>query len=367
MAALTIQPIEPIWTCREATVPEVLCAPTGKCLGALKIELITAHSVIFMEQETLVEPAPIVGNGALHLLAQLGKVVAYEMPSPSDSKARRMQRALKNAGVLMSCTAAFYWVWLYPNIAMDRVYNHVLFHPNVEAPKTLSIAGMPIEKVSFKSQNGARLHGWFVQNPHAKKVILFSHGNGGNLDSFVPTVEAAVRAGASVLAYDYQGFGQSEGKPTLDGIIEDGQAAYDYLVKVKNVARDRIVFFGQSMGTGVSCQLLKTRSAAAVVLMSPYTNIVSVAREHLAWLNLYPDFAFPKQDLNTQKMLCEVHPRTLIIHGEQDQTVPVHHSRALAATCIQPTEVLFVDRAGHNDLMAVAPEKIIEAIRRYVD
>lgn len=349
------------------TVPEVLRASSRVCPGALKIELVPAHSVIFMEQETLVKPAPLVGNGALHLLTQLGKVVAYEVPSPSDSRTRRMQRAFKNAGVLMSCTAAFYWVWLYPSLAMDRVYNHLLFHPRVEVPKTLSIAGLAIENVSFSSLNGKRLHGWFIQNPHAKKVVLFSHGNGGNLDCFVPTLEAAVRAGASVFAYDYQGFGQSEGKPTLDGIIEDGQAAYDYLVKVRNVARDRIVLFGQSMGTGVSCQLLKTRSAAALVLMSPYTSIVNVAREHLAWLNLYPDFAFPKQDLNTLKMLGAVHPRTLIIHGEQDQTVPVHHSRTLAASSIQPTEVLFVDHAGHNDLMAVAPQKIIEAIRRYVD
>jgi len=121
------------------------------------------------------------------------------------------------------------------------------------------------------------------------------------------------------------------------------------------------------MGTGVSCQLLKTRSVAAIILMSPYTSIVNVAREHLAWLNLYPDFAFPKQNLNTQEVLASLHPQTLIIHGELDETVQVHHSKQLAASSSNPIEVMFVPNAGHNDLLSVAGQQIIRSIGKYVN
>jgi pimeloyl-ACP methyl ester carboxylesterase len=277
-----------------------------------------------------------------------------------------LQPALKNALVVVTTTAALYWVLLTPIVAMGTVYNWLLFVPNRTAPTTTAIDNLPIENVTIPSAGGAKLHGWYVHNPSATKTVLFSHGNGGNMDSFVPTLDATVRAGASVLAYDYEGYGMSEGKPSLDGVVEDAQAAYDYLVQVRHVAKDNIVLFGQSLGTGVTCQLMETRPAAAIILMSPYTNIMNVGREHIPWLWLYPEFTFPKQILNTQVALSRAHPRTLIIHGELDQTVPFHHARELAASAINPLKTLFVPKAAHNNLLSVAPQECLEAIKEFV-
>jgi pimeloyl-ACP methyl ester carboxylesterase len=275
--------------------------------------------------------------------------------------------AIRNAAILVACTAAFYWVMLSPMIAMSGLYNKILFIPNRTAPVLKEINSLPIQEVTFKSLKGATLHGWYIHNPNAKKTMLFSHGNGGNLMVFVPTIQAALMAGASVFAYDYQGYGKSGGAPTLDGVVEDAEAAYDYLVKELHVAPRNIILFGQSLGTGVSAELSKRRECAAIILLSPFTNIINVAREHLLWLSFYPRASFPSQILNTQEVLsARTHPKTLIIHGELDQTVPVHHARDLQQCCSQPMEVVFIPNAGHNDLLYVAPTQVIATMHQFV-
>lgn len=275
-----------------------------------------------------------------------------------------VKRGLKRGGIAAACTGLLSWVLLSPPVAMNGLYNHVLFAPYRFPTQTKSIAGLQIEPVTFPSRNGKNLAGWYIHNPRATKTILFSHGNGGNMDSFVPIMENAIEAGASLFAYDYQGYGASEGESSLSGVIDDAQAAYDYLVTDKHVAKENVVLYGVSLGTGVTTQLLKRRPAAAVILMSPYTNIIAVAREHLRWLNWYPDFLFPTEHLDTQAVLEQPHPPVLVIHGERDQTVLFHHAQDLQKTSAKPVEFLFVPNAAHNDLIDFAGAGIELAIAR---
>jgi hypothetical protein len=109
------------------------------------------------------------------LLAELGTAV-------SDPQATKRQRSaaiikgLKRGGVVSACTALLYWVLLSPPVAMSTFYNHVLFVPTRFPTQTKSIAGFPIERVTFSALNGKKLTGWYIHNPHATKTILFSHG-----------------------------------------------------------------------------------------------------------------------------------------------------------------------------------------------
>jgi pimeloyl-ACP methyl ester carboxylesterase len=318
------------------------------------------------QQPLLTETVSIPAPTRASLLKKMARAIAFDLPRPEDTRLKRYQRIFRNCCALAAATLLLYWILLTPILAMDVMYDHLLFHPNRGIPMTQEIDGLPIERVTFPSLKGAKLNGWYIYNPKATKVALLSHGNGGNMDAFVATVKAAVTAGASVFAYDYQGYGLSQGKPSLDGIVEDAEGAYDYLVGVKHVAKENIVLMGQSLGTGVSCQLMKLRPVSAVILLSPYTSIINVAREHIPWLAFYPDFTFPAQTLDTEKALSQPHPRTLIIHGDLDGTVLVHHSHDLAMHCIKPLEVIFIPKAAHGDIISVAPDQIIKAISEYV-
>jgi pimeloyl-ACP methyl ester carboxylesterase len=344
--------------------PEAVREVAPEAVGDAAPDALLDTTVSVAQALAVPEPAST-GSRGLDLLADLGAVVADKQASQRE-RAAAIVKGLKRGGIVSACTALLYWVLLSPPVAMNALYNHVLFRPYRATTATKEILGVPVERVTFPSLNGKKLSGWFIPERSTKKVILFIHGNGGNMDAFVPIMSNAMGAGASVFAFDYQGYGQSEGEPSLDGIVDDAQAAYDYIVKDMHVAPENIVFYGVSLGTGVAAQLLERRPAAALILMSPYTNIIAVAREHLRWLNFYPDFVFPAQHLNTQAVLERQHPPTLIIHGERDQTVLFYHSQVLEKTTKQPVEFLFVPNAAHNDLVDVAPEAIREAISRYV-
>src|SRR5258708_37476325 len=112
--------------------------------------------------------------------------------------------------------ALAYWVAFCPLVAMP-VYNLLLFHPRISGEfHPARIAEAPVEDVTFKTKGGLQLFAWYVHTPKARCTVLISHGNAGNLCDRTLLIEKFVRSGAAVFAYDYQGFGRSQGSPSLD-------------------------------------------------------------------------------------------------------------------------------------------------------
>lgn len=322
-------------------------------------------------QQTVESTAP---NGswkdqAIQFLSELGRQVgAQRLTKTRIGPMWFVTMTLKTLGIVGALSVPALYVLLSPPVAMNDLYNKILFVPTKEMPdipKTLW--SCPVEEIYFNSKNGAKLHGLYLRNAKAQKTILMSHGNGGNLAYHLATVEACILAGANVFIYDYQGFGHSEGTSTLDTCVEDGLAAYDCITKEKNISAANIVLLGQSIGTGVACQIAANRPASSLILLSAYTDILRAGRERLPFLHLYPDAMFPRQILNSANVLAKPHPKTLIVHGGADQLLGVQLSKDLKANAIGETELIVVPTAGHNDILNIAPDQVIAAIKRMVD
>jgi len=262
-----------------------------------------------------------------------------------------------------------YYVALSPFVAAP-LYNMMLFHPTMTGPfGAHKIIGTKIENVFFNSTNGVQLHGWYLQaanSKHSKHVVLVSHGNGGNLTNRIPLIAMLLRDGVSVFTYDYQGYGRSAGSPSVEKMCEDGDAAFDWLISEKGYADHDVVVFGESLGTGVACQIAARRHVAGIILQSPYTSIVDLARQKILWLRLYPAALFPQQQLNNAQILSQPHAPLLLVHGMKDRLIPFSHSEEIYHLAVPPKTFIQLPDAGHNDMYDINFDQYNSAVRQFL-
>jgi len=247
-------------------------------------------------------------------------------------------------------------------------YRPLLFHPwRIEhEPIAPPISGVTGENVYFPSANGKTLNGWYYKNPTAKVTVLFSHGNGGNVSVRADLVELLLKAGASVFIYDYEGYGESAGKPTVDGICEDGVGAYNYLTNVQKVRPESLVLYGESLGAAVAAYLTTRFDCKGLILQSGFSSLRRIACEVFPVLIIYPDLMYPTPNLDTASILAQRHPPLLLMHGIHDNVIPYEHVKTLYAAASGIKELVTLNESGHGDLYSTAGDTYTRAIRAFL-
>lgn len=221
------------------------------------------------------------------------------------------------------------------------------------------------QNVYFKSRNGMRLHGWYLKLPGATRTYLVSHGNTGNMGFVLGLAPGLLETGASVFLYDYQGFGKSEGEASYETAIDDGLAAYDFLVQEQHVPKEQIVLFGQSFGCAVASQVMQEREVAGVVLQSGFSNVKDAARDMCPWMQLYPDCFFPETKLDNMTPYTTSHPPLLIIHGRKDVILPVKYASRIYNAAIEPKQIVILPNSNHWIFATDVPETL-EVLRSFL-
>lgn len=279
------------------------------------------------------------------------------------------KNAKGNAGVFIApCIAAVAFIYLALSpIAAMPIYDAMIFDPDHDGNMNPhQIAGCPVETVTIAAPNGHKVFAWYAHNPHSDKTVLLSHGKGGDLSDMRELVSKLLNAGASVFAYDYEGFGLSEGKADVEAACEDGQAAYLYLTQKRAVPANKLFLFGESLGTGVTCQIAKKYPCAGVVLQSPFTSLLDIAREKDACMYLYPNAFFPSQRLDSLSVLKGKHPRLLVVHGAQDDMVPLRDGIELYRKAAIPKQMLILPDGHHDDLPEVDTAMYDTTLKRFL-
>jgi len=204
--------------------------------------------------------------------------------------------------------------------------------------------------------DGDTLAAFWLPAPGARHTVLFSHGNAEDIGDNLAFLEEMRRAGFSVLAYDYRGYGLSTGRPSERRAYRDAEAAFAHLTGALGVPPERVIIHGRSLGGGVSTALAARRPVAGLVLESTFTSIYA----------LVPGVrAFPPDRFRSHARLRGVRAPVLVIHGTRDEVVPFAHGERLLAAAPGPKERLWVEGAGHNDLLHVAGERYWDALRAF--
>jgi fermentation-respiration switch protein FrsA (DUF1100 family) len=195
------------------------------------------------------------------------------------------------------------------------------------------------------TRDGVRLHAWYGGPAAPVATLLWSHGNAGNIADRVGVLLAFVARGLAVLAYDYRGYGRSEGRPSEAGVAHDAEAAFDALV-ADGVPPGRIVCFGESLGGAVSIDLATRRPCAGVAVVSTFTRLRDVARVHYGPLAFLAGGRF-----DSLARVTRLRAPLLVAHGDRDDIVPLALGRQLAAAATGPVRFVAAPGRGHNDIL----------------
>ena len=224
----------------------------------------------------------------------------------------------------------------------------MIFHPVRYVPGEAWTLPHGAEDVWFSTADGVRLHGWFfAANPDAATVIYF-HGNGGNVSHIDWVGERLNSLGVNVLLFDYRGYGRSEGTISDEaGIYADADAAYDFVVKMKAVNPQRLVLYGQSLGTAAATDLASRRECAGIILESGLSSASDMARTVFPWLPRV-FHRVGRNRFDSVAKLAQVNCPVLITHGDPDPVIPSEQAHALFAVAPEPKKLLIFPGAGHN-------------------
>jgi fermentation-respiration switch protein FrsA (DUF1100 family) len=240
----------------------------------------------------------------------------------------------------------------------------LLYHPDRSAPAapiTLGLVGM--EEVWLKTEDGLRLNAWYAPPAPGKRgVLLYLHGNAGNLASLPAKLSPYLGIGLGVLALDWRGYGKSEGSPTEEGLYADGRAALAFLAGL-GVPVSQVVLHGESLGSGVATQLAVETGPAGVILEAPYLSVAEAAQFHYPYL---PARWLVKDRFDNLVRIGAIRSPILILHGDLDQTVPVSHGRALLAAAGPEARGHFFPQAGHANLFDFGAQKEVQDFIRRI-
>jgi hypothetical protein len=214
------------------------------------------------------------------------------------------------------------------------------------------------EILKIKTKDGGKISALYLTEPNSEFTVLYSHGNAEDIGSIRTVLETFRNKGFSVFAYDYHGYGTSDGTPSEKTTYEDAEAAYDYLVDKLGCPPDRIIALGRSLGGGAATHLACRKKLAGLILEGAFVTAFRVATH----VPLLPFDKFKNID-----KIKQVHCPVLVIHGKNDKIVPFWHGEKLFKTANEPKLKFWVVGAGHNDLFWVTGTHYWDIIKEFTD
>lgn len=212
--------------------------------------------------------------------------------------------------------------------------------------------------VQLATPSGEKIAAKFHPHPDAKATILFSHGNAEDIFGSGPFFERLRDAGFNVLAYDYRGYGASDGAPSERNVYEDAETAYRYLTDELKIPAGKIILHGRSLGGAVAVELAARQPCGGLIVESSFVSAFRV----LTRVTIFPFDRFESLD-KIKRIRCPV----LFIHGRRDELVHFRHGEALFAAAPEPKFFYAVEAAAHNDLAMRAGDAYWQRIRDFAD
>jgi len=252
------------------------------------------------------------------------------------------------------------------SVVMLLLERKLIYFPQREHDLVPRDLGLAFEDLALTAEDGVRIHAWYLPPPGEPRwTVLLAHGNGGNISHRLDrTLFLQSKVGAAVLLFDYRGYGRSEGSPDEEGTYRDARAAHRWLVEEKRVPRERLVLFGESLGSAVALDLALSRPCRALVLESPFASVPAMARAVYPFL---PLSALVRTRYENEAKAPRLRVPLLVLHGERDEIVPFAQGRRVFAAAPEPKRFYAIPGAGHNDTYLVGGDAYWDAVRDFLE
>jgi uncharacterized protein len=238
----------------------------------------------------------------------------------------------------------------------------IVFFPDPHLIGTPADFGLSYEDVYFEAGDGVRLHGWWVPQAGAPVLVWF-HGNAGNISHRLENIKLLHDLVAvQVFIFDYREYGHSQGRISREGTFKDAAAAYRYVHETRAIPKDDLILFGRSLGTALATDLAAQKPCRALILESAFTNSSDMAK-------MLAPFLFdwrPKVPYDNLGKIAKVKVPVLIIHGSDDEIIPVAMGRSLFAAANSPKDLYIIPGAHHNDTYAVGGRTYFLRLKAFI-
>lgn len=233
-------------------------------------------------------------------------------------------------------------------LALLYLEQRSMMYPRNPARAEIASADLPgVEETVLTAADGEKLVAWVVPPREGKPVLLFFHGNSGNFarSGRQARFRALTQDGTGLFAVNYRGYGGSTGVPTEHGLAEDARAAN--VAAAARFGAERLVGYGESLGTGVVLKLAAEAPLKAVILEAPYLSTVAVAQQRYPFV---PVGLLMKDQFRSDQVIGKVKAPILVLHGERDSVVPFGQGEALFALANAPKRFVRFPDGNHSDL-----------------
>lgn len=274
----------------------------------------------------------------------------------------RVENILNGAGVFLLYAASLYGALL---LLLFILQPRLLYYPNLpsrDITATPEDIRLSYEPVAIVTEDRIKLDGWFIPAQDARGVLLFFHGNAGNISHRLDSLKIFNDLRLSVLIFDYRGYGRSEGRPSEQGTYRDAEAAWRYLTEQRHVPPHDIVFFGRSLGAAVATHLASRHAPKALILESAFTSVPDFAAELYPFL---PARWLARFRYNTEDYLRSVDCPVLVVHGRDDEIIPYAHGERLFAAAREPKRFLEI-WGGHNEGFLLSGQHYVKGLDAFL-
>lgn len=256
----------------------------------------------------------------------------------------------------------FLFLYVFMALILFLRQDRMVYFPSKTLAQLPSDIKLPYNEVEIKTQDGVQLHGWMVGEEGSRDVVIFFHGNGGNISYNLNFLTIFHRLGLKTFIFDYRGYGRSQGKPTEEGTYLDAEAAWNYLTETKGIPNERIILFGHSLGGAIATHLAAKVKPRALILEATFTSAPDLGQ------GMYPFFPVRmlcKFQYNTRDLIREINTPVLVIHSPNDEIIPFRHGERLFQVANEPKRFLKI-LGSHNDGFINCEEMYINGVRSFL-
>lgn len=240
-----------------------------------------------------------------------------------------------------------------------------IFFPDKKMIQTPADVALVFEDIYFETEDGVRINGWFIPVADSRTVLLWFHGNAGNLSHRVDPLRLLHHElNINIFMVDFREYGRSEGLVSEEGTRQDALSSYDYLLTRPDIDPEKIIVFGQSLGAAVAVELATSRDLQGLILEAPFTSIREMARTLLPWL---PIGGFLSTKYDSLSKIKTIRAPLLVMHGDRDEVIPFSQGRQLYEAGNEPKTFYPISGAGHNNTTLVGGPSYFKTMKGFIE
>ncbi|MEE9523165.1 MAG: alpha/beta hydrolase [Thermodesulfovibrionales bacterium] len=238
----------------------------------------------------------------------------------------------------------------------------MVYFPIKEISITPSDIGLMFEDVTLTTEDGKSISAWYIPADNARGVLLFCHGNAGNISHRLDSIRIFHDLDLSVLIFDYRGYGNSNGSPSEKGTYYDAEAAWNYLVGERYINPGKIILFGRSLGGAVASMMAVRHRPGALIIESGFTSVPDIGKKLFPFL---PVRLISRYDYNARMNVQQVNIPKLFIHSPDDEIIAYEHGRKLFESATGPKDFLQIT-GDHNYGFLNSGKLYTEGLDRFI-